>query len=51
MSKNLKIESAFRDKAGWILFGENDKLIESWPSDWPEVVDVEFLTNLGIEID
>jgi hypothetical protein len=45
-----RIASAYRDAEGWVLFDTSENVIEKWPDDWPQTVDVKFLEHRGIKI-
>lgn len=40
--------TAYRDAEGWVLFDENQNVIEDWPAEWPQTVNSEFLTTQGV---
>jgi hypothetical protein len=49
MDSSTNVVTAYRDAEGWVLFDSQGEPTE-WPSDWPDVIDAEFLQAKGVRV-
>lgn len=46
----LGVVEAHFDCDGWILYDEQERYIEAWPSDWPERLTAQELRDRGVQV-